>query len=117
MIQTFPKFCIGQIPHNQNMVANLLANLAIHHNTVEQKTVSLGYQDQPYVEKPLVEVIRTHTSSDDWRYPFMEFLLHGTTPHDKREAHKLQTRAFKYVIIEELFYRRSTQGPYLRCLF
>ena len=66
MIQTFPKFCIGQIPCNQNMVADLLANLAIHHSTVEQKIVSLEYQDQPYVEKPLIEVIRTHNSSDDW---------------------------------------------------
>ena len=48
------------------MAADLLANLAIQHNMVEQKTVSLEYQDQPYVKKPLVEVIRTHTSSDDW---------------------------------------------------
>ena len=99
------------------MAADLLANLAIQHNMVEQKTVSLEYQDQPYVKKPLVEVIRTHTSSDDWWYPFMEFLLHRKTPYDKRKAHKLQTRVFKYVIIEEQFYRWSTQGPYLRFLF
>lgn len=67
--------------------------------------MSLEYQDQPYVEKPLVKVNSSTTSSDDCRYPIMEFLLHGTTPHDKKEAHKLQARASRYVIIDEQLYR------------
>ena len=78
------------------MVVDFLANLAIYHSLVERKTVSLEYQDQPYVEKPLVKVNSSTTSSDDCRYPIMEFLLHGTTPHDKKEAHKLQAQVCDY---------------------
>lgn len=38
------------------MVANFLANLAVHHGVVERKTVSLKYQDQPYVERSIVKI-------------------------------------------------------------
>lgn len=47
MIQAFPNFCIGQIPCDQNMVVNLLANLAIHHDVVERKIVSLKIKTNP----------------------------------------------------------------------
>lgn len=47
------------------MVADLLANLAIHHGAVQQKTVNLKYQDQPYVERPTVEVNSSTFTDDD----------------------------------------------------
>lgn len=46
----------------------------------------------------------------------MEFLLHGTAPHDKMEAHKFRAWAFQYVIIDGQLYWQSAQGSYLWCL-
>lgn len=52
----FQEFHIEQIPREQNIVADLLTNLAIHHGAVEQKTVILEYQNQLHIVKSSVEV-------------------------------------------------------------
>lgn len=80
----FQEFHIKQIPREQNIVADLLTNLEIHHGAVEWKTVILEYQDQLHIVKSSIEVNSSTITDDNWRHPIMEFLLHKTSPYDKK---------------------------------
>ena len=44
------------------------------------------------------------------------YLKDGRLPDDKDETRKLRIRAAKYVLIDEVLYKRGFSQPYLRCL-
>ena len=47
---------------------------------------------------------------DDWRMPYLDYLLHEALPTDKMEAHRLTCRAKSCVVIEGELYRRNHTG-------
>ena len=52
----------------------------------------------------------------NWMTPIIVYLKDGRLPEDKDEARKLRIRAAKYVLIDEVLYKRGFSQPYLRCL-
>ena len=42
--------------------------------------------------------------------------MDGKLPEGKDEARKLRVRAAKYILIDEVLYKRGFSQPYLRCL-
>ena len=44
---------------------------------------------------------------NDWRMPYLDYLLHDTLPTDKTEARRLARRAKSFVLIEGELYKRS----------
>ncbi|XP_075524478.1 uncharacterized protein LOC142556866 [Primulina tabacum] len=46
----------------------------------------------------------------------MNYLKEGMLPDNPREARELNTKCSRYVIVEEVLYRRYFAGPLLRCL-
>ena len=44
------------------------------------------------------------------------YLRDGRLPEDRDEAIKLRIRVAKYVLIDEVLYKRGSSQPYLRCL-
>ena len=47
--------------------------------------------------------------------PIIRYLKEGWFPEDKTEARKIQIRAARFVIIDNVLYRRGYLLPYLRC--
>ena len=48
--------------------------------------------------------------------PIMSYLKDGRLSKAKDEARKLRVRAAKYVLLDEVLYKRGFSQPYLRCL-
>ena len=48
--------------------------------------------------------------------PIVVYLKDGRLLEDKDRARKLRIRAAKYVLIDEVLYKRDFSQPYLRCL-
>ena len=46
----------------------------------------------------------------------MSYLKDGRLSKAKDEARKLRVRAAKYVLLDEVLYKRGFSQPYLRCL-
>ena len=46
----------------------------------------------------------------------VSYLKDGKLPEGKDEAKKLRIRAARYVLIDEVLYKRGISQPYLRCL-
>ena len=44
------------------------------------------------------------------------YLRDGRLPEERDEARKLRIRSAKYVLINEVLYKRGFSQPYLRCL-
>ena len=48
--------------------------------------------------------------------PIILYLKDGRLPKDKDEARRSRIKAAKYVLIDEVLYKRGFSQPYLRCL-
>ena len=46
----------------------------------------------------------------------MSYLKDGVLPDDTKEVRKLRIRAAKFVLMDEVLYKREFSQPYLRCL-
>ena len=48
--------------------------------------------------------------------PIVSYLKEGKLPEGKDEARKLNVRVAKYLLMDEVLYKRGFSQPYLRCL-
>ena len=46
----------------------------------------------------------------------MSYLKDGLLLEDKEEAKKLKVKAMRFVLMDEVLYKRGFSQPYLRCL-
>ena len=53
---------------------------------------------------------------DDWRTPYLDYLLRDTLPMDKTEARRLARRAKSFVLVEGELYKRSHIGILQLCI-
>ena len=48
--------------------------------------------------------------------PIISYLKEGQLPKEKDKARKLRVRSTKYVLMDEVLYKRGFSQPYLKCL-
>ncbi|KAG9442434.1 hypothetical protein H6P81_018288 [Aristolochia fimbriata] len=58
----------------------------------------------------------SQNQTEDWREPIINFLRHSTLPVDLRERVQIHRIAARYVLINDVLYRRSYEGVLHRCL-
>ena len=52
----------------------------------------------------------------NWTTPIVSYLKDRLLPEDKEEVRKLRMKATKFVLMNEVLYKRGFFQPYLRCL-
>ena len=67
----------------------------------------------PSIEHKLVAPI---TLGDCLMDPIKAHLQNGWLPNNGMEARRLFVRAMRYVLIEEIIYKKSFVVPYVKCL-
>ncbi|XP_073121472.1 uncharacterized protein [Henckelia pumila] len=65
---------------------------------------------------PHMSSVIPELADEDWRVVIINYLKEGKLPEDPREARRLKLKSSRYVLIEEVLYRRSFAGPLIRCL-
>ncbi|KAK9901411.1 hypothetical protein M0R45_002152 [Rubus argutus] len=65
---------------------------------------------------PSEEEVFTVETTEDWRTPYLMFLLNNTLPTDARCRYKLKKSSKTYFIDGEVLYRKGFNGEPLRCL-
>ena len=53
---------------------------------------------------------------DGWIKPFKDYLTDKVTPTGKVAAQALDLKASQYCLISNVLFKKSTAGPFLRCL-
>nr|XP_023910735.1 uncharacterized protein LOC112022377 [Quercus suber] len=94
----------------ENMEADTLAKEASSSEAAD-KFDEIQYM--PSVDIPEVQQVENRMN---WMVPIVSYLKDGRLPDEKGEARKLRARATRYVLMDEILYRRGFSQPYLRCL-
>ena len=58
----------------------------------------------------------TEEVSVSWTKPFYDYLANDMLPADKIEVRRIRFKASRYMLIQGVLIKKSTAGPYLRCL-
>jgi hypothetical protein len=119
------------IPRNNNVAANVLSKLGSRRALVpagvfvqELRKPSIKLLDPDNLESP-----SNHQSSapprdvlmsekeDDWRKPFIDFILDQLVLDDKAERERITTRSANYVVIGSDLYRKAASvGILMKCI-
>ena len=67
----------------------------------------------PGIDFPEVHQIE---GEENWMTPIVSYLKDRKLPEGKDEAMKLKVRSARYVLMNEVLYKRGFSQPYLRCL-
>ena len=67
---------------------------------------------------PSIDILEVQQveSRGNWMTLIVSYLKDGRLPEEKDEARKLRVRSAKYVLMDEVLYKRGFSQPYLRCL-
>ena len=67
---------------------------------------------------PSIDILEVHQieGESNCTTPIVFYLKDGLLPEDKEEARKLRVRATRFVLMDEVLYKRGFSQPYLRCL-
>ena len=91
------------------MEANVLAKAASADEFVSDY---IKVQYIPSIDIPGVHQI---DGVANWTTPIMSYLKDEHLPEDKEESRKLRVRTVKFVLRDEVLYKRGFSQPYLRC--
>jgi hypothetical protein len=119
------------VPRNNNIAADVLSKLGSHRALVP---VGVFIQD---LCKPSIKLLDSNNpeppsnnqnpapprdvlmaeKEDDWRKPFIDFILDQLVPDDKAERERIMRRSTNYVVIGSNLYRKaSSTGILMECI-
>ena len=110
LVKKFKEANFVQIPREENVEADVLAKEA---STIEPMDEFDEVQYDPSID--LLEVQQIEDRKN-WMTPIVSYLKDGKLLERKDEARKLKIRAARYVLMDEVLYKRGFSQPYLRCL-
>ncbi|XP_075650036.1 uncharacterized protein LOC142620562 [Castanea sativa] len=110
LIQKFKEASFVQLPKEKNMEADALAKAASIGGIMDE------YDRVQYMPSIDLLEVQQIEGEENWMTPIIAYLKDGRLLGDKDEARRLRIRATKYVLIDEVLYKRGFFQPYLRCL-
>nr|GEW51523.1 reverse transcriptase domain-containing protein [Tanacetum cinerariifolium] len=109
------EFSIKQIPRGENKKADALSKItstSFAHLSKQVLVEELKEKSIDEKEIPAVVEEKGHT----WMTPVYEYLTKGILPEEKRKARAVRRKAGRYAVINEVLYKKSFLGPWLRCV-
>ncbi|XP_073130851.1 uncharacterized protein [Henckelia pumila] len=109
----FTELNLELIPRTENIKADHLARLAS----------ALSNRPDPIVPgRELVSQLETlddiiaQVPEGDWRYDIYQYLTKKELPSNNKKAKEVKIRALRFVMIDQILFKRSFSQPLLKCL-
>ena len=99
-----------QIPGEENMEVDALAKEALANEAIDE------FDEVQYIPSINLPEVQQVQNEGNWMTPIISYLKDGRLPEGKDEARKLRVRSARYVLLNEVLYKRGFSQPYLRCL-
>jgi ribonuclease HI len=119
------------VPRNNNVAANVLSKLGslralvpagVFVQDLRKPSIKLLDADNPELpphdqtSAPPRDVLMSE-KEDDWRKPFIDFILDQLVPDDKAEHERITRRSANYIVIGTDLYRKaSSTGVLMKCI-
>ena len=110
LVKKFKEANFVQIPREENVEADVLAKEALVTGAMDE------FDEIQYVPSIDLQEVQQVEGTENWITPIISYLKEGKLPEGKDEARKLRVRAARYLLINEVLYKRGFSQPYLRCL-
>ena len=110
LVKKFKETNFVQIPREENIETDALAKET---SANEPRDEFDEVQYIPSIDLP--EVLQVQNEGN-WMAPIISYLKDGSLPEGKDEARRLRVRSARYVLLNEVLYKRGFSQPYLRCL-
>ncbi|XP_071695590.1 uncharacterized protein [Rutidosis leptorrhynchoides] len=106
---------VVQIPRNKNKKADILSKLAtLTFDHLRKRVLVEELKEKSILEKPIMAIVEG--AKETWMTPYLRYLHDGGLPIDKAEARRIRVTAPMYEVVNGDLYRKSYNGPLLRCL-
>ncbi|XP_062103284.1 uncharacterized protein LOC133814324 [Humulus lupulus] len=106
----FQQFEIVQIPRELNQRVDALTKQASVGECSRHSAISTNRTPE------VVTIFSISPEPECWMDPIIRYLTKSKLPSNAKDAKLLRLKAQRYSIIHGTLYRRSFNGPYLRCL-
>ncbi|XP_030946087.1 uncharacterized protein LOC115970625 [Quercus lobata] len=113
LTQEFDTVEFVQIPRSQNIGADEVSKLASSEEGKTSTDMAIEIQKHSSIEEVAVFSIQ---STDTWMTPIISFLQDGHLPQNTDEARKVKKRAARFMILNDVLYKRGFSMPYLKCV-
>ena len=110
LVKKFKEADFIQIPREENVEADILAKEAFVNKTMDELD---AVQYMPSIDLP--EMLQIE-GDENWMTPIVSYLKDGRLPKEKDEARKLRVKSARYILMDEVLYKRVFFQPLLRCL-
>ena len=110
LVKKFKEASFVQLPWEENMEADVLAKAALAGVAMDE------YDKVQYWRSIDLSKIQQVEGEENWMTPILLYLKDGRLPEDKDKARRLRIKVAKYILIDEVIYKRGLSQRYLRCL-
>ncbi|KAF5774546.1 putative integrase, catalytic core, ribonuclease H domain, ribonuclease H-like superfamily [Helianthus annuus] len=122
---SFVSFSLTQVPREDNTEADALANLGSSLKIPEDISIPIIHILAPAIENQVAMEIEEDTAiipseeaqsySGSWVSPIMKYLQNGEIPMGENPR-AFRIKVSQFTILNNVLYKRSLAGPYLRCI-
>ncbi|XP_075633446.1 uncharacterized protein LOC142605906 [Castanea sativa] len=106
IVKKFKEASFVQVPREENMEVDALAKAALPKGVMDDYD---KVQYMPSIDLPEVQQIE---GEENWMTSIVVYLKDGRLLEDRGEARKLRIKVAKYILIDEVLYKRGFSQPY-----
>ena len=110
LVKKFKEASFIQVPKEEIVEADALAKEVSTDGSVDEFD---EVEYMPSIDLPEIQHIE---AKESWMTLIVTYLKDGRLPEERDEVRKLRIRSAKYILIDEVLYKRGFSQPYLRCL-
>ena len=113
-LSTLSTWRLEHVPRDRNERVDALAAIAASLPLREAIYLPIYYKLESSILHTQVSQIQV--ASPSWMDPIRLYIVTGELPDDRNITHKIQIQSTRFSIIDGQLYKRSPDGPYLKCL-
>ncbi|XP_074377629.1 uncharacterized protein LOC141719147 [Apium graveolens] len=115
LVGKFKEVRLECVSREKNSNADALEKMGSQHEAVLLGSIPLEIQEIPSI--PEVEAMQVEEApKKTWMTPILAYIYKGALPEDKFKARRLRYQAARYVVYDEVLYKRGSNQPLLRCV-
>ncbi|XP_074356175.1 uncharacterized protein LOC141695866 [Apium graveolens] len=115
LIGRFKKVRLECVPREKNSNADALAKKGSQQEAVLLRSIPLEIQEIPSI--PEVEAMQVDEApKETWMTPILAYIHKGALPEDKFKSRRLRYQAARYMVYDEVLYKRGFNQLLLRCV-